>query len=366
MNDIFNVYDKWSPLQEVVIGRSYSADFYSGIKNHKIKSCLQRIADETEEDFLYFQEQLRSHGVKVHRPELDANDRIENYSDGQGRIATNFSLVDGTWQNECKNSQNVFVSNTLIPKPPMTPRDCWIVLDDSILNTAIDHDSVTDVIKKIAGVDNQNLIIDCYKEFDSEADFPGGNIYQIGYDLIFGTDGIRPEVVSKITDRFSKFQWHFVDLHGHNDGSYHPIKPGAILSVFDVHFYEKLFPNWDILYLPNESWIKMNKFIKLKEKNAGKWWVPGEEQNDEFTYFVETWLKDWVGYAEETVFDVNCLCLDEKYVFVNNHNPEVKKFLNKHGMEPIVIPFRHRYFWDGGLHCCTLEIKRSGELGRFL
>ena len=68
MNSVFNVYDKWSPLQEVIVGRSYSAEFYSNIKNQKIRSCLQRIADETEEDFLYFQEQLQSHGVIVHRP----------------------------------------------------------------------------------------------------------------------------------------------------------------------------------------------------------------------------------------------------------------------------------------------------------
>lgn len=191
-------------------------------------------------------------------------------------------------------------------------------------------------------------------------------LQEIGYDLIFGTDGVAPEVVERITNYFDKFQWHFVDLLGHNDGSYHPIKPGAILSIFDVNFYQDIFPGWDIQYLPNESWSKVGKFIKLKEKNQGKWWLPGEEQNDEFTYFVETWLSDWVGYAEETVFDVNCLCLDERYVFVNNHNVKVKEFLKKHGMEPIVIPFRHRYFWDGGIHCCTLEIRRAGDIKKYL
>jgi hypothetical protein len=29
-------------------------------------------------------------------------------------------------------------------------------------------------------------------------------------------------------------------------------------------------------------------------------------------------------------------------------------------MEPVHVPWRHRYFLDGGLHCITLDIKRNG------
>ncbi len=29
-------------------------------------------------------------------------------------------------------------------------------------------------------------------------------------------------------------------------------------------------------------------------------------------------------------------------------------------MEPVYIPWRHRYFWDGGLHCITLDLVREG------
>lgn len=60
----------------------------------------------------------------------------------------------------------------------------------------------------------------------------------------------------------------------------------------------------------------------MKNKNH-KWWVPGEELNDDFTYFVETWLKDWVLYVEETVFDVNMLVIDEHNVVCNNYNKDV-------------------------------------------
>jgi len=25
------------------------------------------------------------------------------------------------------------------------------------------------------------------------------------------------------------------------------------------------------------------------------------------------------------------------------------------------VPLRHRYFWDGGLHCCSLDLVREGD-----
>jgi hypothetical protein len=148
---------------------------------------------------------------------------------------------------------------------------------------------------------------------------------------------------------------------GHSDGCFHTLKPGVILSLYDIQRYETTFPNWDVCYLPNQSWDKVDGFLKLKHQVGGKWWVPGEEENTEFTHFVETWLQDWVGYAEETVFDVNVLVLDEHHVCINNMNPTVIEFLKKHNMEPVHVPWRHRYFWDGGLHCITLDLEREGE-----
>ena len=64
---------------------------------------------------------------------------------------------------------------------------------------------------------------------------------------------------------------------------------------------------------------------------------------------------------EETVFDVNVLVLDEHHVCVNNMNPIVIDFLKKHNMEPVHVPWRHRFFWDGGLHCITLDLYREGR-----
>jgi len=70
----------------------------------------------------------------------------------------------------------------------------------------------------------------------------------------------------------------------------------------------------------------------------------------------------WVGHVEETVFDVNMLSIDQNTIICNNYNKEVFAHFKKHKVEPIVFNFRHRYFWDGGVHCVTQDLYREGEM----
>jgi glycine amidinotransferase len=73
-------------------------------------------------------------------------------------------------------------------------------------------------------------------------------------------------------------------------------------------------------------------------------------------------MSKWVGYVEETVFDVNMLVINEKNVVVNNYNKAVFDALERYGVTPHICNFRHRYFWDGGLHCITSDLDREGEM----
>ena len=148
----------------------------------------------------------------------------------------------------------------------------------------------------------------------------------------------------------------------HSDGSFCVVKPGCIVTLKDVQDYATEFPGWDILYLPDQSWQKVHPFIQMKDKVKGRWWIPGEEDNDTLIHFINTWLNDWVGYVEETVFDVNMLSIDQNTIICNNYNKEVFEHFKKHKVEPIVCNFRHRYFWDGGIHCITQDLYREGKM----
>ena len=71
-------------------------------------------------------------------------------------------------------------------------------------------------------------------------------------------------------------------------------------------------------------------FIQMKEKVGGRWWLKGEEDNNQLIEFVNSWLDTWVGYVEETVFDVNMLSVDENTIICNNYNKDVFEHFKKH------------------------------------
>lgn len=368
----YNVYQHWDPLKVCMVGKSYEPEFYSFIKNSKVRNVLERIAQETEEDYQKLIKLLERFGVKILRP--DVSDDHTLYLDPDTGI---------------------------IASPPMTPRDYSAMIGNKFY---FDLDDITGKWNIIRGADWPEACPDTWEDIPdwiqkelkenfnlTKADFNGINynfknvvkqissqcelvlnqdvnsamVSRIGRDLYVGTweYGENPKPIhEKYTALFPDYRIHIVDTGGHSDGTYCPVVPGLIVSLFDVPTYKETFPDWEVVYLPGQSWDMVKPFLDIKEKNKGKWWVPGEELNDEFTNFVETWLTNWVGFVEETVFDVNMLVIDEKNVVCNGYNEQVFKAFDRYGVTPHIINFRHRYFWDGGLHCITSDIHREGTL----
>jgi hypothetical protein len=196
----------------------------------------------------------------------------------------------------------------------------------------------------------------------------GAMVSRIGRDLYFGTDNYdadQSQIKQVLDKEFINTRNHIVNTGGHSDGTYCPVCPGLIISLHDVPTYADTFPGWEVVYLPGQSWDSVLPFLDLKMKNHGKWWIPGFEQDQSVIDVVETWLGHWTGYVEETVFDVNMLIIDPKNVIVFNYNKLVFDALGRYGITPHVVPFRHRYFWDGGIHCVTLDLHRSGTMQDF-
>ena len=50
MSNIVNSYTSWQPLEEVIVGRAYSPDYFDFIDNPQVRNQLQQILSETEED----------------------------------------------------------------------------------------------------------------------------------------------------------------------------------------------------------------------------------------------------------------------------------------------------------------------------
>ncbi len=368
----YNIWNTWDPLEVCMLGNNYAPEFFNGI-SEKAGDPLKRICEETLEDLDGYKNTLENFGIKVIQPDMDNKERFLDspYRYPRGPLQPrDYQLVIGNacFTNKEKdhpsiqkklveyNSTNTILTDTL-PLPPYKYNEIactisgdWPMYDDYANGCELK----THVSKEISELNFEPFTITSANSFQFD------NRLVIGCSDIGGVEDASDGILYYLKKYTNiDYQLELAPMDGHQDGNYHPLKPGAIISLNDVQTYEDTFPGWDICFLSDEGFKKVNPFIKLKQKNQGKWWLAGEEDNDEFTNFVETWLQDWVGYVEETVFDVNVLMLDQNHCCVSNPNNEtVNKFFKKHKIEPVHVPFRHRYFWDGGLHCITLDLKR--------
>ena len=60
-----SVHQHWDPLKVCAVGRSFPPEFYSKIGNSKVRSVMERIAIETEEDYQKLINILEKFNVKV-------------------------------------------------------------------------------------------------------------------------------------------------------------------------------------------------------------------------------------------------------------------------------------------------------------
>jgi hypothetical protein len=355
------------------VGRSYPPEFYSWIENSRVRNLFEKIATETEEDYQVIIQKLDQFGVNILRP----------------------TVMD-----------DAFIDGKYLP-PPMTPRDYMAMIGQTFynafqLNFAKFYNDVRDISwPDCVSLDQLDLLprhilrecremhhLDRYLRYHSSYDHilehirqqgngikpgighltSGANVTRIGRDLYFGTNeyGQNTDHDQILLDHeFTSTRNHIVDTGGHSDGTYCPVCPGLIISLRDVPTYTDTFPDWEVIYLPGQSYGKVKAFLDLKEKNKGRWWIPGFEYDDAVISVVDTWLDHWVGYVEETVFDVNMLIIDPKNVMVFNENDMVFEALQRYGITAHVVPFRHRYFWDGGIHCLTTDLHREGSIQNF-
>jgi hypothetical protein len=368
----YNVHQHWDPLKVCAVGRSYPPEFYSFIKNSKARSVMERIAEETEEDYQSLIKLLHKFNVETVRTIIDED--FDSYIDPTGKYVP---------PPMCPRDYTAMVGNKFfMPKPvvkydwdelrgldwPKHPNEDlpdWVVTElqeihgvnptDKHLSRYVDHRSLKSI---------ETLIQKQGNEIVYGTDINSAMTSRIGKDLYHGTDDYLADqtlLLNNVQKIFLNYRNHIINSGGHSDAVFCPVKPGLIISLCDIPTYKDTFPDWEVVYLPGQSWAKVEPFLELKEKNKGKFWVPGEERNDDFTNYVNEWLENWVGYVEETVFDVNMLVIDEKNVIVNNENDQVFEAFARHGITPHICNFRHRYFWDGGIHCITSDLHREGQ-----
>ena len=133
--------------------------------------------------------------------------------------------------------------------------------------------------------------------------------------------------------------------------------------------FKDTLPGWEILRLDVEKTGEMTHdfgkgykdWKKEKDITQGKWWIRCKRKST-LVEFINKWLNGWVGYAEETIFEVNMLSVDEKTIISLNHQEDIHKKLEEHGINPLIVDLDIEIFGDAGLHCLTVDTLREGNM----
>jgi hypothetical protein len=342
-----NSHTGFQKLKSCLVGSCYPPEFFSFIKNSKLREIFEKIATETEEDLQYLVKILQNHGVDTYRP----------------NISDNFGMY--LYENEI--GQEVYL------RPPLQPRDDMIAIGNKLYAIHLKYgQGFEDPWDYIINQISSDQLADHRDQYDSWKKVSPPCITRVGQDLYFDFYSHDPNYQRHqyfnllrsriIPENFSNYQIHYVDCGGHSDSVFAVVCPGLILTYEDPKKYSQSFPGWEVIQVPPPVWQEKDQGLQALKLTGGKWWIKDWECDQELINFVSDKLNHWTGYSIETVFDVNLLMIDEKTAVINSDNPVVINALNRYNITAHVCPLRHRFFWDCGLHCATLDLNREGPL----
>jgi hypothetical protein len=324
MTPVINSHNSWSQLQEVWLGDVYPAAWYEHL-DPEVRDVFQELTAITQEDLHIIQQTLESIGVVVRRPVY--------------------------------NNMDDYVFNGVLTKPQICPRDQFVTVGNTLWYH-IDH------------ICPWQSIVDEYLEDSTSAvkinhnvNINGANIVRVGRDIIIDRDIFDFEYANTFPD----YRVHLVDNGGHMDGCFAILKPGLILANHYFDDYERTFPGWEIIMLDNPTYhvAPSTGYRQSYPAYNGKFWDPAVNTTRSFNEHVIQHALDWVGDYRETYFELNCLVINEQNIVMLGHNEALEKELAQHNITVHWVPFRARSFWDGAMHCLTVDIRRQSSIEDF-
>ena len=234
-------FTSWQPLEEVIVGRAYTPDYFDFIEDRTVRDQLAHILAETNEDLDNLQKVCETYGAIVKRPGLIDKDLF----------------------------QNLQIKDNGAPLPPLTPRDWQITLGEKLLR-----------VLKVNELDNicneyPNQVINPHGEYwDPDCILNGASascIVRVGTDIFFdNSDYLKPEQSRWIQENCldNRYRFHEAITDGHGDAVFAILKPGVLLSSKwdDQLDLDSDFPGWDVSKLESSTIWHAMAVGKFKKK----------------------------------------------------------------------------------------------------
>jgi N-dimethylarginine dimethylaminohydrolase len=315
---LINSHNSWSQLEEVWLGDVYPSSWYDHLEP-EIRDVFQQITEITKQDLAVIQAKLESFGITVRRPEY--------------------------------NNINDFVdSNGALIKPEICPRDTFLTVGNTLLTPRSIGPAWRSVLALYTG----------HTQSGATHIINGANVVRVGRDIIIDTDIFDIPPVNDSLFQNYRITWE--KNGGHMDGCFAILKPGLIIANHYYDGYDRNFPGWECIFLNEPTYNQHIKYPPQGGEYNGKFYAEDISFNQAFNDHVIAHAQTWVGDYTETFFELNCLVINESNVMMLGYNEALEKELSSRGITVHWIPFRCRGFWDGGMHCITVDIRRRSSI----
>lgn len=342
-----NSHNDWDPLEEIIVGHAHhfciNADIsshsfsFANLKQEQIRHMEgpmpQWLIDEANEDIDGLAQTLTSLGVRVHRPAIvDWSQEFNTYD-----------WSSKGWQSWCPRDLILNLGDMLIETPSpvraryfetMIYRDIlYNAFEDGALWLAAPKPRLLDSIYDIEGDTRGRSTL-----LDHEIVFDAPNVVRVGRDLLFQISNSGNLKGFKWLKRLLEplgYRLHFSELYSyaHFDSTIIPLRPGLVLlnsARVTPNNCPDIFKKWDKIWF-NDCVSPPNKL-----------------------HHYQAFCSPYIG--------MNILSVDSCTVICDSLQLPLMRALEKHKITCIPIIFRHAMALSGGMHCVTLDLRRTGSL----
>ncbi len=203
-----NCFHNWGDLKTVLVGDILPPYIYNDLPKN-IKEPLIQITKETQEDLNFMCETLINYGVNVVRP------NVESYME----------------QDDFTSAGDHLDKRNKLPGQPFAVRNHLLRWHDKIFVGAnfVWKNYAEQALKDY----KDNIII--------HGDFCASDVFRLGKDIIIDTENQNTRFVEFLKQYRVKTDLdvniHTASIGGHSDSSVCPIKPGLLLTRFEVDLY---------------------------------------------------------------------------------------------------------------------------------
>lgn len=296
-------------LKTVLLGNVPTPEQLKGFIKKPIPKIIEKMLSETHEDLATIKDKYTELGVKV----------------------VSYPVI----------GKDDFMQNTI------NVRDGFIVIDDKMYIT-----------KQL------NYLKDLYRSVDQSVLVPHGGDYCPNifiHDDYAILDGLAADEYKYWRELLSSKRRIITGFNnGHSDGIYCNIADKLWLTNGEALNFSKYWPEIPYINLEND-WSPVTDFFTKNEvrKTKGRYLIYKHDLQQNDIDFIDEYFTEWVGYCEETLFDINMSIIDENNILAISQDNDIYDKLESIDITVHKVPFRHRFFWDGGLHCITNDLERE-------